>query len=299
MFRVMQTLGWSVTPVHFYFPVPDLNRLGEMHWPGGPGESVVDFDMPSQLARLERWRQFADEWEFASTDLEYGFHINNGFFETVDAEIAYSILREAKPKHVIEVGSGNSTRLMATALRKNKEEGVPGELVSIEPYPDELLQRGFPGLSRLIDRPVQEVPPEFFDQLGPGDVLFLDSSHVVALGSDVVYEILEILPRLRAGVLVHFHDIFMPAEYPQKFVMNNLCFWGEQYMLQAFLCGNRQFRVVWSSSMMQLSHQGLLRTIFPVWQGSYERMPEESKTFAPTFDGQNVWPCSLWLEKVA
>ena len=213
--------------------------------------------------------------------------------------MAYSLVRERKPRRIIEVGGGNSTRLMAAALRKNAEADAPGELATIEPEPDSLLRSGFPGFSKLIRMRVQEMPPQYFEQLEAGDILFLDSSHVVALGSDVVYEILEILPRLKPGVLVHFHDIFMPAEYPEKFVKQNLCFWGEQYMLQAFLCGNRNFRIVWSSSMMQLAYPKILRDVFSRWQGSFRSMPEKVKTFAPSFDGENVWPCSLWIEKCA
>jgi hypothetical protein len=296
-FRAMQSLGLSVTPVHFYFPVPNLNQLQSNFWPGGRGESVVDYDIPAQLDRLNNWQGFAEEWDFSQPTQDYDFRINNGFFETVDAEVAYSIIRERKPRRVIEVGGGNSTRLLATAMRKNAEEGSPGDLLSIEPEPDELLRSGFPGLSKLIKTRVQDLPPDFFEYLEAGDVLFLDSTHVVMLGSDVVYEILEILPRLKPGVLVHFHDIFMPAEYPQKFVMNNLCFWGEQYMLQAFLCGNRDFRVVWSSSMIQLAYPKILRSVFPRWQGSYKQMPEHLKTFVPSYDGMNVWPCSFWMEK--
>jgi len=296
-FRMMQSFGISVTPVHFYFPVPNLNDLKANTWPGGPGESVVDYDIPAQLESLNTWSEYQREWDFARGQTGYDFHLNNGFFETVDAEVAYSLVRVRKPRRVVEVGGGNSTRLLATALRKNAEENSPGELVTIEPEPDSMLRSGFPGFSKLIPMRVQEMPPEYFEQLEAGDILFLDSSHVVALGSDVVFEILEILPRLKPGVLVHFHDIFMPAEYPEKFVKQNLCFWGEQYMVQAFLCGNRNFRVVWSSSMMQLAYPKVLRDVFPHWQGSYKRMPEALKTFAPSFDGENVWPCSLWVEK--
>ncbi|HWR17087.1 MAG TPA: class I SAM-dependent methyltransferase [Terriglobales bacterium] len=299
-FRFAQSLGFSITPVHFYFPIPDLARVENRKWPGGPGEAAIRFDVNLQLAKLHDWRVYEPEWDFNDEpDESYAFHRNNGFFESVDAEVAYSILRERKPKRVIEVGGGNSTRLLATALRKNAEEQKPCELISVEPHPDDWLKRGFPGLSRLIPSPVQDLPPSFFDQLEAGDVLFLDSSHVVSLGSDVVYEILEVLPRLKKGVMVHFHDIFMPADYPKKFVMDNLCFWGEQYLLQAFLCGNEKFRIVWSGSMMQLGYQNLLRAVFPRWQGSYTRMPEPMKMFAPTYDGQNVWPCSLWIEKCA
>lgn len=296
-FRAFQAIGLSVTPVHFYFPVPNLNRLHEKTWPGGRGESVVDFEIPAQLGRLNEWHRYSDEWNFDQATEDYDFHLNNGFFETVDAEVAYSLVRERKPKRIVEVGGGNSTRLLASALRRNAEDGLPGELITIEPEPDSVLRRGFPGLTRVIQMRVQDMPPEYFEQLEAGDVLFLDSSHVVALGSDVVFEILEILPRLKPGVLVHFHDIFMPAEYPEKFVKQNLCFWGEQYMLQAFLCGNRNFRVVWASSMMQLAYPKILRGVFPRWQGSFRHMPERYKVFAPTFDGENVWPCSLWIEK--
>jgi predicted O-methyltransferase YrrM len=259
---------------------------------------VVDFDIPAQLGRLNEWHRYADEWNFTSAESGHQFHLNNGFFETVDAEVAYSLVREQKPKRIIEIGGGNSTRLLAMALRRNGEESSPGELVTIEPDPDEQLRHGFPGLTRLFQMRVQEMPAKYFDQLEAGDILFLDSTHVVALGSDVVYEILEILPRLKPGVLVHFHDIFMPAEYPEKFVKQNLCFWGEQYMLQAFLCGNRNFRVMWASSMMQLAYPKILRGVFPQWQGSFKRMPERLKTFVPSFDGDNVWPCSLWLQRV-
>jgi hypothetical protein len=300
-FRMMQALGVSVTPVHLFFPVPDLNHLQPKTWPGGPGESLVDFDVEGQLARLKNWETYSPEWNFMEGDASeaFDFHIYNGFFEAVDAEVGYSILRSGKPKRVIEVGGGNTTKLLAVALRKNAAEGSPGELLTVEQKTDELPRCGIPGVSKVLQMRVQDLPPQFFDQLEAGDVLFLDSSHVVTLGSDVVYTILEILPRLHPGVLVHFHDIFMPAEYPQKFVMNNLCFWGEQYMLQAFLYGNRSYKILWSSSMMQLAHPGILRKIFPQWLGSFLRLPDHLKTFVPTFDGENVWPCSLWLEKQA
>ena len=136
-----------------------------------------------------------------------------------------------------------------------------------------------------------------FLSLEAGDILFIDSSHVVSVGSDVVHEILKILPKLKPGVLVHVHDIFMPADYPEKFVMTNLCFWGEQYMLEAFLSFNRAFEVLWASSAMQFYHREALERHFPAWVGSFERMSPAMKVFTPTLDGKNVWPCSLWMQK--
>jgi hypothetical protein len=146
---------------------------------------------------------------------------------------------------------------------------------------------------------VQEVPLDVFRDLAAGDLLFIDSSHVVAMDSDVLYECLHILPALAPGVRVHFHDIFAPLDYPEKFVKRNLCFWGEQYLLEAFLSFNSAFRVIWAGSAMQQWHPGVLRDAFPRWEGSFKRMPEQLKVFAPTLDGNNVWPCSFWVERTA
>jgi predicted O-methyltransferase YrrM len=164
------------------------------------------------------------------------FHFNNGFFERVDAEVAHSMVRMHKPRRIVEVGSGNSTLLLTAALRRNIAEGYPGELISIEPAPAKYLKGGVPGMSQMIERPVQTVPLDLFRTLQANDILFIDSSHVVSTDSDVVHECLRILPELAPGVLIHFHDIFTPLDYPKKFVVANLCFWSEQYLLEAFLC---------------------------------------------------------------
>jgi hypothetical protein len=162
-----------------------------------------------------------------------------------------------------------------------------------------VLRSGFPGLTRLAVQRVQDVPFEVFTGLERGDILFIDSSHVVAMDSDVVHEYLRILPKLKPGVVIHVHDIFLPADYPKKFVMTNLCFWAEQYLLEAFLSYNQAFQVLWASSAMQMLRAAELERFFPAWKGSYLRMPEFMRIFTPTLDGTNVWPCSFWMEKVA
>ncbi len=146
---------------------------------------------------------------------------------------------------------------------------------------------------------MQDAPFDLFLRLKANDILFIDSSHVVSMDSDVLYECLRILPTLAPGVLVHFHDIFAPLDYPEKFVMTNLCFWGEQYLLEAFLSFNKAFKVIWASSAMQKSHPDVLRQAFPAWEGSFCRMPASLKVFAPTLDGNNVWPCSFWIARTA
>src|SRR5262249_34545280 len=147
------------------------------------------------------------------TAVPHQYYLQNGRFEGVDAEVFYSMIRHFKPQRLIEIGSGYSTFLAAQAVLKNEAEtGHRCDLGAIEPYPGPVLRQGFPGLSRLVARGVQEVPLSEFEALGENDIVFIDSSHVLKTGSDVQYEFLEILPRLRPGVLVHVHDIFLPAE---------------------------------------------------------------------------------------
>ncbi len=301
LFRFVQAeLGVSVTPSHFYFPVPNLKSLQRKNWNTCRPCAAFDFRLPSQIERVEsELLPFAEEWSFPEKDSgdKYTFHFNNGFFEHVDAEVAYSFVRARKPKRIIEIGSGNTTLLLTAALGKNAAAGFPGELIGIEPNPAGFLRDGIPGLTQLIETPVQAVSLDLFRTLQANDILFIDSSHVVSMDSDVVYECLHILPELAPGVLVHFHDVFTPLDYPQKFVMTNLCFWGEQYLLEAFLSFNPSYKVAWSGSAMQQFHPDVLRQAFAKWENSFTRMPEDLKVFAPTQDGLNVWPCSFWIAR--
>jgi len=301
LFQAVQDgLGVSVTPLHFYFPVPNIKSLKRKDWGAPRSSAAFDYRLDEQIDRLHREiLPFAAECQFpeSPTGDSHTFHVNNGFYERVDAEVAYSFLRSRRPRRVIEVGSGHSTLVLAAAMRKNAAAGSEGEFTSIEPHPRGFLKDGLPGLSHLIEARVQDVPLEVFRQLEAGDVLFIDSSHVVAMDSDVLFELLRILPALAPGVLVHFHDIFAPLDYPEKFVKRNLCFWGEQYMLEAFLSFNSAFRVVWAGSAMQQWHGDVLREAFQAWEGSYSRMPAALRMFAPSLDGKNVWPCSFWVER--
>ncbi len=207
------------------------------------------------------------------------------------------ILRHFKPRRVIEIGGGFTTRLMARAALRNARENAPCEVISVDPFPDPVLSNGFPGLAAVIPCPVQEVGLELFQSLDAGDVLFIDSSHVVNIGGDVVFEYLEIIPKLRAGVMVHAHDIFVPADYPRSLVLAGLCFWSEQYLLQAFLSFNPSFEVLWAGSAMHMFHRHALAELFPAWKDSYTRMPSKKRQFIPTMDGRHVWPSSFWFRK--
>lgn len=301
LFRALQgSLGVSVTPAHFYFPVPSLKSLEEKKWDACRPCHGLDFHLQAQIERLHNdLLPFAAEWDFHETVTRdrHEFHFNNGFFERVDAEVAYSFVRKLQPKRIIEIGGGNTTLLLAAALARNAAAGAPGTLTCIEPNPAGYLKEGLAGLTLLMEEQVQHVPVDSFRSLQANDILFIDSSHVVSMDNDVLFEVLRILPELAPGVFVHLHDIFTPLDYPRKFVMTNLCFWGEQYLLEAFLAFNASFEVVWASSAMQQFHPEVLRQAFPAWVDSFNRMPEQLKVYAPSLDSKNVWPCSFWMTR--
>jgi predicted O-methyltransferase YrrM len=284
-------LGIHVTDNHFYEPVPDTRLLPERLWEQPSEMPGVDFNDAAQVALLKEFAEgYRAEYEaFPSqpTGRPADYHLDNPMFAKVDAEILYCMVRQRKPRRVIEIGSGNSTKITTLALERNaaQDPSKDGSVVAIEPYPSDVLLGGLPRLEELIVKPVQEVPLSLFDQLSAGDILFIDSSHVLKIGSDVQYEFLEIVPRVAPGVAVHVHDVFLPAEYPRHMVMDWHRFWTEQYLLQAFLAFNSAFSVLWGSMHMHLAHPEELDAAFP----SYRR--EGWPTGLP--------PCSFWMERVA
>ena len=301
-FRLLQRIGISVSPNHYYWPVPDFRALEQRKWPSEDEPVGIDLNLEKQMDFLRTVvSRYQPEWQCDSAPLfGVGYEYNNGFFETVDAEIAYCMVRHYKPRKIVEVGGGFSSRVLAAALHRNLNlDGVCGELVTIEPYPERFPKTRLFKDVRVITEAVQNVNLEVFLGLQDRDVLFLDSSHVVGVGSDVVREYLEIVPRLAAGVLIHAHDIFIPGDYPRHAVLHNFAFWSEQYLLQALLMFNQQFEVLWGGSYMQTRAAGELDHVFPHWEHSYRNMPVKKRRFLPTRDGDRVWPSSFWMRKLA
>lgn len=300
-FRMFQRIGITVSPNHYYWPVPDFRELEARQWPAEEEPVGLDLAFDRQLDFLQNVvSEYRDEWASDSSPFfAVGYNYNNGFFETVDAEIAYCLVRHYKPRRIVEVGGGYSSRVMAAALDLNlKLDGVRGELVTIDPYPDRFPQNALSDRVHLITQSIQNVDLDVFLSLQSGDFLFLDSSHVVGIGSDVVREYLEIVPRVASGVLIHAHDIFIPGDYPREAVLHNLAFWSEQYLLQALLMFNPHFEVLWGSSYMQSRASDALDEAFPHWKHSYRSMPSGKRQFLPTRDGDRVWPSSFWMRKL-
>lgn len=285
LFPLAQKLGFHITPNHYYQPIPDTRTLKDDLWQKQSKLVGININEEDQISLLSLFSsKFKEEYKTFprnKTSIPYRYYVNNCGFESVDGEILYCMIRHLKPKKIFEIGSGNSTYLSAQAVLKNKEDnGHECELIAFEPYPNDVLKAGFPGLSKLIPTKIQDIPLSEFGKLKENDILFIDSSHVLKIGSDVQYEYLEILPRLNQGVIVHAHDIFLPAEYPREWVLKDYTFWTEQYLLQAFLVFNDSFKVLWAGSYMHLKHPDKLETTF----SSYKR--------------DERWPGSFWIKKV-
>ncbi|HEY4258465.1 MAG TPA: class I SAM-dependent methyltransferase [Candidatus Udaeobacter sp.] len=270
IFRLWERHGFHVTPVHFYQPIPDTRSLPETLW-DHPGKLVgIDMNETIQLDLLRnhfpKFRHEYDHFRVGPTGEPGHFYFNNGLFDGTDALVAYCMIRHFQPRLIVEVGSGFSSLVAAEAIAKNKDSA----LICIEPFPLDFLRQGFRGLQSLIEKKVEDLGLEFFSQLDSGDILFIDSSHTVKIGGDVNYLFLEVLPRLKPGVIVHVHDIFLPFDYRRDWVMDELRFWTEQYLLQAFLSFNSEFEVLMANTYLAHRYMEELKATFtnsPWWGG--------------------------------
>lgn len=285
LFPFWQSLGFHIIRNHYEEPIPDTRTLKSELWLKQSDLVGIKMNEEQQLNLLREFSlRFKDEYNsFPSkkTSVAWQYYIDNGYFESVDGEIYYCMIRYFKPKRIFEIGAGYSTYLAAQAVLKNKQEnGFETELIAFEPFPNDTLKLSFPGLSKLVITKIEDVELSKFNELKENDILFIDSSHVLRIGGDVQYEFLEILPRLNKGVIVHIHDIFLPAEYPKERILKDYIFSTEQYILQAFLAFNNNFEVLWGGSYMHLKYPAKLEAAF----SSYRR---------------NVrWPGSFWIRKV-
>jgi hypothetical protein len=267
-FDLFQKKGLHILPVNFYQPVPDTRELPDRLWERPKALVGIDTKLPQQLAFL---RAITDSYlreylaipdEPSDNPCEY---TRASGFAGIDGAIHYAMVRKYKPRRIIEVGSGASSLLSLLALRRNAEESghSAGAFTAIEPYPHPYLREALRGRGRLVEDKVENRSLAEFAALEANDILFIDSSHTVRIGGDVVYELLEILPRLQKGVLVHVHDIFLPQEYPKEWVLERYVFWNEQYLFQAFMTFNDAFETLWSAGCMHVHHSDELARRFP------------------------------------
>src|SRR5690625_523778 len=264
VFKLFSRAGIYILPAHYYVPIADVNRLEKTKeaWAVKSSLPGVYSNLDEQAGMLkEICLPFQKEYErnhIYKTAVSEHFGPGYGYIE---AQALHGFLRHFRPEKIIEVGSGVSTFCMIHALGKNrKEQSTLSQLTCIEPHPSEKLQR-MDGI-RLINKPVQQVSLETFTALEAGDFLFIDSTHTITPGGDVNYLILEILPRLQKGVLVHFHDIFLPYDYPRN-VLSSYFQWMETSLLRAFLVNNSKARILFCLSQLHYGRPEVLKQVFP------------------------------------
>lgn len=236
----------------------DVSNLGKKrHLPG------INFDETDwrELGRKLSVHVQDFPWKNSTTGLAeapWGY-----MFPTLDSLALYTMIRHFKPTTYIEVGCGFSSRVSSAACRRNRDEGVRTESKFIEPYPGERLdQLGLVG--ELIIQRIQDVPLDLFSSLNAGDILFIDTSHILKCQSDVEWELLHILPTLKSGVIVHIHDIYTPFEYPLDWLDNNYApgHYNEQYAVEALLSGGGRFKPLFPMHWLCREHPTLLKEWF-------------------------------------
>lgn len=276
--RAVSRLGFELIFSSYDSPVPDLRALEPAFFERPDPMRGIDFDAGRQMEFVEReLAGFCREFRPAHSPEEAGpgrFYLSNGTYESVDAELLYAMVRRFQPQRMIELGSGFSTLIARTALEHNPGADPDRVLVTFDPYRSSLL----PPTVAVTPETAQSVPIDTFQELGDGDIMFVDTSHTVKLGGDVNRIVLDILPTLRPGVIVHFHDIFLPFPYSRGHLAD-AHFWTEQYLLQAFLSGNQEWEVLVGAFAVARAHPDRLAAAVP--------------SFAP-----GVNPGAFWIRRL-
>lgn len=231
----------------------------------------IHFNTEAQLQLLDRFH-FNEELEKIplKKTRQHEFFYHNQAFESGDAEFLYNMIRLYKPQRLIEIGSGYSTLMARHALHANQKENgsYRYQHICIEPYQ-------MPWLSEIKDiqvirKIVEQVDPNLFLTLEKNDILFIDSSHMIRPQGDVLFEYLQILPQLKSGVIVHIHDIFTPKDYLDEWVIDEVKFWNEQYLLEAFLSGNQNYQIIGALNYLKHHYSEQLAAKCPILRQEME-----------------------------
>jgi hypothetical protein len=264
--KAAAVLGYDLLWRDYYSPIPVIDDLRADFWDSPSDTPGVDLHIADAVDLLRGPLQpYLAEFR---PPLEPGasngtFYLNNIGYGAVDADILYAMVRHLRPRRIHELGSGYSSHVIHLAAEANTHDGAPLQHTIFDPFP---FHDG--GLAPVAGAEVHAVRVEaadarVFDTLDAGDILFVDTTHTVRTGGDVTHIVLSILPRLRAGVMVHVHDVFLPFEYPREWVVEVHRAWAEQYLLQAFLAFNTDFSVVLPNYAVTRSAPELVRQLAP------------------------------------
>jgi hypothetical protein len=248
---------------HYYEPLFD-DRLLKLPLDRDRSLSGINWNDQEQLNLLNRF-QFQNELLAIPVNKEkdkHSFYYDNPSIGPGDAEYLYCMIRHFKPSRIIEIGSGYSTLMTqkAAADERAMNPSYRLEQICIEPYEMPWLENT--GV-QVIRKLVEEVNLDFFKSLNESDIFFIDSSHVVRPQGDVLFEFLEILPVLKTGVIIHVHDIFSPKDYTKQHLVDDVMFWNEQYILEAFLSCNRDFEIIGALNYLKSHYPDEMCAVFP------------------------------------
>jgi predicted O-methyltransferase YrrM len=258
-----------VPPGHFYSPIPSLGyvRANENRLFGPPARTLPGIDLrePQQLDLLHSFVPYYNQQPFPERRTEARrYFFENPAYSYSDAMFLYFMIRHARPRRIVEVGSGYSSCVMLDTNELFFDRAI--DLTFVEPYPDLLRSLMRPGDERDVTIracDAQSIEPQLFEHLKANDILFIDSTHVSKIGSDVNSLFFEILPRLAPGVYIHLHDIFYPFEYPSVWIFEGRS-WSEAYLLRSFLSFNAAFEIVAFNTFLELFHEEFFRVHMPL-----------------------------------
>ncbi len=257
-------------PGHFNSPIPDLELVDRdratLFDKGVACVPGIAMNVDQQLGLLAEFSRYYADLPFQDEKSEgLRYHFRNTYFSYGDAIVLYSMLRHFRPRRIVEVGSGFSSAVMLDTNELFFSSKIA--LTFVEPYPERLFSLMTDEDRRqheVIVDVVQAVPDERFAALEANDILFIDSSHVAKVGSDVVHLLTNVLPHLNNGVIVHFHDVFWPFEYPEEWIRGGRA-WNETYILKAFLQFNSKFRMLLFNSYLASHHRSAVARRLPLF----------------------------------
>jgi hypothetical protein len=235
----------------------------------GPELPGIAIDRAAMIATWERLVPILTTFPFPAAQTDgFRYYYENFYFGWGDALLLYGMLRAHAPQRYIEIGSGFSSACAVDTIDRFLDGKC--ELTFIEPHPQRLL--GMLGMrtrtTRVFNMPVQGVALELFAELEAGDVLFIDSSHVMRTGSDVCFELLDVLPRLRSGVFVHIHDLHWPFDYPEEWILRQNRSYNEAYAVRAFLTDNPNWEIAFFNDYFARFEGPRVQQTFPQFSGN-------------------------------
>ena len=255
-------------PGHYHSPIPSIYEIKNLeskifHLPRSIPS--VDLNEQEQIKLLEDFKEYYNEIPFKSYKEEgLTYYFENEFYSYSDAIVLYCMIRHIKPKKIIEVGSGFSSCVILDTNEIYFNDNI--HCTFIEPFPERLLSliktSSHKNINLLI-KDVQDININMFSSLSENDILFIDSTHVSKVNSDVNHIFFNILPNLKKGVYIHFHDIFYPFEYPKEWILGGRA-WNEAYMLRAFLQYNNSFKIIFYNTYLQHIHKNKFLDEYPL-----------------------------------